>query len=243
MGLHVQPHCEAPLHPRGRRLAACYPAPGSSMRPRSPHVCCGRVLGRPRLRQEYNDHARAVVQMPMTVVGAGPSPGEARALLDRAIKAYDKERSRKHKSSSSLQKRVVHLQHQHHVLQLAAIDYVDAMEQLNERRRLEFVVQLGSLYEAQRAMFTALGNMMEATLPDHSQTVAAVTQRRAVQDKAAQELRSLRRTVDADAETMKATLARLVDEEKAAKKKGGALGDARVCSEEVDAFLREVYAM
>lgn len=134
-----------------------------------------------RLRDTYNEQARAIVQTPLAAVGAGASPTDARAVLDRAIKAFDKERARKHKSSSSLERRVVHLQHQHHLLQLAALDYVEAVEALYERRRLEFTVQLGGLYEAQRVLFAEVADMLANTLPDYAATIASVAQGRAAQ--------------------------------------------------------------
>lgn len=65
-----------------------------------------------------------------------------------------------------------------------------------------------------------------------------------IQETTAQELRGLRRAVNADTDTMKAALERLGGEDKAAKKRGGSghggQASSRVCSEEVDAFLREV---
>ena len=103
-------------------------------------------------RKRHNDAIQAITQMPLTTVSTGPTPSEHKAVLDKAIKQYEKERDRVKKKESGI-KRQTAVETQQRILQRAACDYVMLMTSVHERRTIEFTRHLLAMYKQQQAFF------------------------------------------------------------------------------------------
>jgi hypothetical protein len=108
-----------------------------------------------KIRQKTNEAIGRILQQVKTCL-LGGSPTDAQASLDKSIRAYEKDKS-KRKGSSDRRSATIELSQR--TLQLAACDYLRDMQNLQERREIELVQHLSQVF---RVQFNALEQSTQA---------------------------------------------------------------------------------
>lgn len=134
--------------------------------------CANASMKLSEIQTNFNVMLEQTLQMPFTVIGSAAKAAELRANLETSTKHYDKLRS---KAKGSSDKKLATMDTQAAVLCNATCDYAQQLSVVMEKRNVDLVQHLLSMYKMVKAQVDDMSQHLAEALPQLDTVAAQVS--------------------------------------------------------------------